>query len=132
MKTNDTMTGEEALIPARRFMRPPPTRRLRPPPDELPSSSRRGDTADIKARLARLNRRARFSQPVDLRWLAGAWANDYVGEVFRDVPDAQGAHLSLAAEAGFLAAFEMGKTGLREWGRLLEEGKNARRDLPRE
>jgi len=126
MKTNDTMTGEEVLIPARRFMRPPPTRRLRPPPDELPPSSKRGDTADIKARLDRLNRRGRFSQPVDLKPLAVAWANDYVSHVFPDLPDTQSNQLLLAAEVSFLAAIEMGKIGIRHWERLLEGAKSTR------
>lgn len=113
-------------------MRRQPARRLRPMPDELTTPPIRDSDLDIRARLdrlKRLNRRGRFSQLVDLKLLAIDWANDYVSHVFPNVSGTETNQLLLAAEASFMAAIEMGKTGIREWGRLLEEGKNARGDF---
>lgn len=126
------MTDEEVLSP--RPMRRP-ARRLRPPPDDLPTPPIRGSVLDIRARLDRLNgmnRPGRFSQPVDLKLLAVAWASDYVSQVFPDVRGAQSTQLLLASEAGFLAAIEMGKTGIHQWQRLLHTARSAKEDFTTE
>jgi hypothetical protein len=79
-----------------------------------------------------MNRPGRFSQPVDLKLLAVAWASDYVSQVFPDMRGTPSTQLLLACEAGFLAAIEMGKTGIHEWQRLLEIARSAKEDFTTE
>ena len=100
-----------------------------PPPDadDVPLPSRRSTAIqDIRTRLAYLSGSRRFSQPVDLKLLAVTWANDFAGQVFPLAEGDQRLRLLVAAETSFLASIELGKDGLRHWGRLLEEAKKAR------
>jgi hypothetical protein len=127
MKNIDTIPDEETLPTEQRLTQRAPARIRPTPPVELPQSPRRSAAAaGLTERLKRLRFRGRFSEVVDLKLLAAIWAGDYANHVFPKMEDDQTIRVLLAAEAGFLAATEMSKNGIRHWERLLDEARCAK------
>ena len=85
---------------------------------------------DVRSRLQRLNRRARFSDRVDSRSLATFWAKDYVSQVFPPAQGPEKIRLLLSAETSFIASSELARLGMKEWQRLVNDGRNTKEDFP--
>lgn len=98
--------------------------------DEAELPTRDTQFMDLRARLQRLNRKSRFSVPMNLRTLATLWARDYVSQVFPSVQGPEEIRLLLSAETSFIAASEMARLGIKEWQKLVNDGRNAKEDFP--
>jgi hypothetical protein len=85
---------------------------------------------DLKSRLERLNRRRRFSEPVNWRCVATLWAREYVDQVFPSVQGSEKMRLMLSAESGFIASSELASLGIEQWKKSINNGRNAKEDFP--